>query len=178
LLLQPEFTYLERLSTESSVDDLGTCRGVVLRRAASILRSIETQPLTGRFVRTRVSDNLPLSSIRPGNFYGLQSLWCAKHCLVMCVHRAQLIGQSGCTPKQTASRKNYHIFASLDSSQTDSEQRPAHQVFVRSKTQTIISPLLTISDKQHSLVFLIVGLGCVRYSPVSHNYSRHFFRGP
>ena len=52
LLLQPEFTYLERLSTESSVDDLGTCRGVVLRRAASILRSIETQPLTGRFVRT------------------------------------------------------------------------------------------------------------------------------
>ena len=51
MLLQPEFTYLERLSTESSVDDLGTCRGVVLRRAASILRSIETQPLTGRFVR-------------------------------------------------------------------------------------------------------------------------------
>ena len=52
MLLQPEFTYLERLSTESSVDDLGTCRGVVLRRAASILRSIETQPLTGRFVRS------------------------------------------------------------------------------------------------------------------------------
>ena len=50
-LLQPEFTHLELLSTESSVDDLGTCRGVVLRRAASILRSIETQPLTGRFVR-------------------------------------------------------------------------------------------------------------------------------
>ena len=51
LLLQPEFTYLEVLSTESSVDDLGTCRGVVLRRAVTILRSIETQPLTGRFVR-------------------------------------------------------------------------------------------------------------------------------
>ena len=29
---------------ESSVDDLGTCRGVVLSRAATILRSIETQP--------------------------------------------------------------------------------------------------------------------------------------
>ena len=41
----------ERLGTESSVDDLGTCRGVVLSRAATILRSIETQPLTGRFVR-------------------------------------------------------------------------------------------------------------------------------
>src|SRR6185437_150991 len=27
------------------------CRGVVLRRAVTILRSIETQPLTGRFVR-------------------------------------------------------------------------------------------------------------------------------
>ena len=51
LLLQPEFTHLEFLSTESSVDDLGTCRGVVLRRAVTILRSIETQPLTGRFVR-------------------------------------------------------------------------------------------------------------------------------
>jgi hypothetical protein len=51
LLLQPEFTYLEVLSTESSVDDLSTCRGVVLRRAVTILRSIETQPLTGRFVR-------------------------------------------------------------------------------------------------------------------------------
>ena len=52
LLLQPEFTYLDVLSTESSVDDLGTCRGVVLRRAVTILRSIETQPLTGRFVRS------------------------------------------------------------------------------------------------------------------------------
>ena len=51
MLLQPEFTYLDVLSTESSVDDLGTCRGVVLRRAVTILRSIETQPLTGRFVR-------------------------------------------------------------------------------------------------------------------------------
>ena len=52
LLLQPEFTHLECRSTESSVDDLGTCRGVVLSRAATILRSIETQPSTGRFVRS------------------------------------------------------------------------------------------------------------------------------
>ena len=36
--------------TESIADDSGTCRGVVLSRAATILRSIETQPSTGRFV--------------------------------------------------------------------------------------------------------------------------------
>lgn len=30
------------LGTESTVDDFGTCRGVVLSRAATILRSIET----------------------------------------------------------------------------------------------------------------------------------------
>jgi hypothetical protein len=46
-LLQPEFTHSKCSSTESSVDDLGTCRGVVLSRAATILRSIETQPSTG-----------------------------------------------------------------------------------------------------------------------------------
>ena len=33
--------------TESSVDDLCACPGVVLSRAATILRSIETQPSTG-----------------------------------------------------------------------------------------------------------------------------------
>jgi len=65
-LLQPEFTHLEDSSTESSVDDLGTCRGVVLRRAASILRSIETQPLTGRFVRSVGQSSL---------------LVCVDHCL-------------------------------------------------------------------------------------------------
>ena len=43
----------ERLGTESSVDDLGTCRAVVLSRAATILRSIETQASTGRFVLAR-----------------------------------------------------------------------------------------------------------------------------
>ena len=48
---RPGTTYAKGSCTESSVDDLGTCRGVVLSRAAAILRSIETQPLTGRFVR-------------------------------------------------------------------------------------------------------------------------------
>jgi len=50
------------LSTESSVDDLGTCRGVVLRRAVTILRSIETQPLTGRFVRSVGQSSLAVVS--------------------------------------------------------------------------------------------------------------------
>ena len=35
---------------KSSVDDLGAGRGVVLSRAATTLRSIETQPSTGGFV--------------------------------------------------------------------------------------------------------------------------------
>jgi hypothetical protein len=48
---RPGTTYAKGSCTESSVDDLGTCRGVVLSRAATILRSIETQPSTGRFVR-------------------------------------------------------------------------------------------------------------------------------
>ena len=38
------------MGAESSVDDLGTGLGVVSSRAATILRSIETHPLTGRFV--------------------------------------------------------------------------------------------------------------------------------
>ena len=36
---------------KSSADDLGTGRGVVLSRAATTLRSIETRPTTGGFVR-------------------------------------------------------------------------------------------------------------------------------
>ena len=37
-------------SVESSVDDFRTGRGVVLGRAVPMLRSVETQPLTGGFV--------------------------------------------------------------------------------------------------------------------------------
>ena len=36
--------FRERRGTKSSVDDLGTGRGVVISRAAFLLRSIETQP--------------------------------------------------------------------------------------------------------------------------------------
>ena len=41
----------QSLSTESFADDLGTGQGVVLSRAAALLRSIETYPLAERFVR-------------------------------------------------------------------------------------------------------------------------------
>ena len=79
LLLQPEFTYLDVLSTESSVDDLGTCRGVVLRRAVTILRSIETQPLTGRFVRSVGQSSLAVVSFFSISFKrftaSILSLW-------------------------------------------------------------------------------------------------------
>ena len=54
LLFRPGTSHSEDSCTESSVDDLGTCRGVVLSRAATILRSIETQPPTGRFVKLRL----------------------------------------------------------------------------------------------------------------------------
>ena len=37
-------------SAESSVDDFDTCRGDVFIRAVTILRYIESQPSTGRFV--------------------------------------------------------------------------------------------------------------------------------
>ena len=39
-----------RGSAESSVDDFDTCRGDVFIRAVTILRYIESQPSTGRFV--------------------------------------------------------------------------------------------------------------------------------
>ena len=41
---------LAYLSIKWSVDDPRACQGVVFSRAVTILRSIETHPLTGRFV--------------------------------------------------------------------------------------------------------------------------------
>lgn len=43
-------TMTQSRGAKSSVDDLGAGRGVVLSRAATTLRSIETQPSTGGFV--------------------------------------------------------------------------------------------------------------------------------
>ena len=42
-----------RRDSESSADDLRSGRGVVLGRAVTTLRSVETQPQLGRFVRAR-----------------------------------------------------------------------------------------------------------------------------
>ena len=47
------FTPSRREGAKSFVDDLVLGRGVVLSRAATSLRSIETQPWTRRFVRCR-----------------------------------------------------------------------------------------------------------------------------
>jgi hypothetical protein len=72
---RPGTTYAKGSCTESSVDDLGTCRGVVLSRAATILRSIETQPSTGRFVRF---DEQPSVYLSPPGFSAIfykSSLW-------------------------------------------------------------------------------------------------------
>ena len=52
VLVVPKYAdHLRRCqSVELSVDDLRTGRGVVLGRAVPMLRSVETQPLTGGFV--------------------------------------------------------------------------------------------------------------------------------
>ena len=44
---------MRRGGDKSFVDDLVLGRGVVISRAATSLRSVETQPLTRRFVRIR-----------------------------------------------------------------------------------------------------------------------------
>nr|KAI8725828.1 transcription initiation factor TFIID subunit 4-like isoform X2 [Biomphalaria glabrata]KAI8725833.1 transcription initiation factor TFIID subunit 4-like isoform X2 [Biomphalaria glabrata]KAI8725838.1 transcription initiation factor TFIID subunit 4-like isoform X2 [Biomphalaria glabrata]KAI8725932.1 transcription initiation factor TFIID subunit 4-like isoform X2 [Biomphalaria glabrata]KAI8725936.1 transcription initiation factor TFIID subunit 4-like isoform X2 [Biomphalaria glabrata] len=44
---------MRRGGVKSFVDDLVLGRGVVISRAATSLRSVETQPLTRRFVRFR-----------------------------------------------------------------------------------------------------------------------------
>ena len=44
---------MRRGGVKSFVDDLVLGRGVVISRAATSLRSVETQPLTRRFVRSR-----------------------------------------------------------------------------------------------------------------------------
>jgi hypothetical protein len=84
----PTRDYPYRLArTESSVDDLCTCRGVVLSRAATILRSIETQPLTGRFVlrsSERQNTQLSLCVSSQGSGFFLSVVVCA--CVCVCVY--------------------------------------------------------------------------------------------
>ena len=50
----------KRNGTKSSVDDLGTGRRVVLNRAATILRFIETHRLTGGFVTSTKGGFFPI----------------------------------------------------------------------------------------------------------------------
>ena len=47
---------MRRGGVKSFVDDLVLGRGVVISRAATSLRSVETQPLTRRFVRIQTND--------------------------------------------------------------------------------------------------------------------------
>ena len=47
---------MRRGGVKSFVDDLVLGRGVVISRAATSLRSVETQPLTRRFVRNQTND--------------------------------------------------------------------------------------------------------------------------
>ncbi|XP_061942836.1 uncharacterized protein LOC133667589 [Apis cerana] len=56
---------LRRRDSESSVDDLGTWRGVVLGRAVTTLRSVETQPYAWGFVLSAFAtqSNTPLVEV-------------------------------------------------------------------------------------------------------------------
>ena len=54
---------MRRGGVKSFVDDLVLGRGVVPSRAATSLRSVETQPLTRRFVRTRRATSPSLESL-------------------------------------------------------------------------------------------------------------------
>ena len=49
---------MRRGGVKSFVDDLVLGRGVVIGRAATSLRSVETQPLTRRFVRNKTNNYL------------------------------------------------------------------------------------------------------------------------
>ena len=51
---------MRRGGVKSFVDDLVLGRGVVISRAATSLRSVETQPLTRRFVRIQTNNYLRL----------------------------------------------------------------------------------------------------------------------
>lgn len=56
---------MRRGGVKSFVDDLVLGRGVVISRAATSLRSVETQPWTRRFVRIQTSNHLrPVPSRR------------------------------------------------------------------------------------------------------------------
>ena len=67
---------MRRGGVKSFVDDLVLGRGVVISRAATSLRSVETQPLTRRFVRTRRATS-PSMVTGLGPLVGVLLLCCA-----------------------------------------------------------------------------------------------------
>lgn len=86
-------TLLACMSIKWSVDDPRACQGVVLSRAAIILRSIETHPLTGRFVHFDeqssywccvLPDAIKLSSYQAIKHWHTYTLW-HYMCVYMCV---------------------------------------------------------------------------------------------
>ena len=66
---------MRRGSVKSFVDDLVLGRGVVISRAATSLRSVETQPLTRRFVRNQTNDISVPSLSRVGGSVSLLGCW-------------------------------------------------------------------------------------------------------
>ena len=69
---------MRRGGDKSFVDDLALGRGVVISRAATSLRSVETQPLTRRFVRigrATISDNGQVGLRLPALFFFLFSFF-------------------------------------------------------------------------------------------------------
>ena len=81
-----------RGGVKSFVDDLVLGRGVVISRAATSLRSVETQPLTRRFVRTRrATSPSQQTQVKELMFSAVRTHTPAPpHCLV-------LVGVSGCS---------------------------------------------------------------------------------
>ena len=79
------------LSIKWSVDDPRACQGVVLSRAVIILRSIETQPLTGRFVhyveQSSGSNSTTMLWKHAIQWYAIASLiWCIVYYCMACFY--------------------------------------------------------------------------------------------
>ena len=90
---------VSRSRAKSFVDDLGLGRGVVLIRAATLLRSIETKPWTGRFVCYRQAYRLPvLTDVHARGVYDLRRHGYYRRRVVACLlsdHSGSCFGFAG-----------------------------------------------------------------------------------
>ena len=78
IVVNREFT-VSMSRTKSFVDDLGLGRGVVLIRAATLLRSIETKPWTGRFVCFRQAFRTIVEQIiTPPAYLSVHRVYCRR----------------------------------------------------------------------------------------------------